>query len=46
MTRFTLVAATAIAALTGSAALAQDAGAMAILKTADGGDAGLSLIHI
>lgn len=40
MTRFTLAAATAIAALTGATALAQDAGAMAMLKTADGGDAG------
>ncbi|WP_138935496.1 superoxide dismutase family protein [Roseovarius arcticus] len=40
MTRFTLAAATAIAALTGSAALAQDAGAMAMLNTADGGDGG------
>ena len=40
MTRFILAAATAIAALSGPAAMAQDAGAMAILKTADGGDAG------
>ncbi|WP_324753152.1 superoxide dismutase family protein [Roseovarius sp. Pro17] len=40
MTRFTLIAATALVGLTGSAAMAQDAGAMAMLKTADGQDAG------
>lgn len=40
MTRFTLAAATAFAAFAGSATLAQDAGAMAMLKTADGVDAG------
>ncbi len=44
MTRFTLIAATALAGLTGSAAMAQDAGAMAMLKTAGGEDAGHVII--